>query len=821
MAEDHDQSRITQLVSQADADIEAANYLHAADLLREASAIHPENALIRDTWQRLHAQESRGPFVSLVRSYLNSKNEKHGWDAVAYAEHNQLSRDVAEEATQILMDFTGEDAIADRITGRLLKGHLHARKYLAAHFKEKPHNIFERFFDRGDDSTEGLFVVLLDSSAWTSEDERITALRDIFMLSLAQMMEAGLAHPERAMKSISRALVAEANHLNGIIDADGFDVILSSMDIRAPPALRSQATLATAKLLELSPENSQKLISRYVAHKVQYPTTDGLVLAFSAAAAIFPIAPQQSAALFLTQGFLEGLPELVMSRRSQRLEQAALELLSAACIEKTCREAIAKHVKFWLEDVAKTSLDKAKANKAALILVKIHEAPAGEDSAMVSDSDDHSQDELVARFKKVVLSSDEVVKQESVEGLAYSSLKPRIKEELAKDKVFLRELVKVMNAEGAAKPLIFGGLTILSNLTAYRPVSTEEQKRISQLKAYANSKKPAPDDPLDDDAHVTARCAKVLQANVVPFLVHECKKASPNVLSQILGILLSLSKEQKHRGTMAQQGVIKALVQVNETVQQHTSHTQASYGKSASRTAAHILARILISVNPHHIFSNSTLPITTAVRPLVHLLDDDPEQEQRDLLPVFESLLALTNLASAEDDAREAIIKLAWTRIEDLLLANNPMVQRAAVELVCNLQLSPHGAIKFADGTPAARNRLHILLALADAEDAATRRAAGGALAMLTEWDAAADAVLQRERGVDIVMGLVEDDADDLRHRGVVCLKNLVTAPGPVGGRGREKVKALNGPAVLKEVLKETKNPAILQEGVVALKALL
>ncbi|KAK7531007.1 uncharacterized protein J3D65DRAFT_602107 [Phyllosticta citribraziliensis] len=58
---------------------------------------------------------------------------------------------------------------------------------------------------------------------------------------------------------------------------------------------------------------------------------------------------------------------------------------------------------------------------------------------------------------------------------------------------------------------------------------------------------------------------------------------------------------------------------------------------------------------------------------------------------------------------------------------------------------------------------------------------------------------------------LLEDPADDLRHRGVICLKNLVTAPDPVGGRGREKVKAANGSAVSKEALKDTKNLAILR----------
>jgi len=183
---------------------------------------------------------------------------------------------------------------------------------------------------------------------------------------------------------------------------------------------------------------------------------------------------------------------------------------------------------------------------------------------------------------------------------------------------------------------------------------------------------------------------------------------------------------------------------------------------SPSRTAAHALARILISVNPSHVFSNA-LPVTSAIRPLLSLLEDDPSTDRRDLLATFESLLALTNLASTEDDtARDAIIRLAWPKLEDLLLSDSTPVQRATVELVCNLMASQQGIAKFADGSKQSDNRLHILLALAGAEDMATRRAAGGALAMLTGWDVVVDAVVQRERGVHV--------SDEFLHTGFLLL---------------------------------------------------
>lgn len=184
-------------------------------------------------------------------------------------------------------------------------------------------------------------------------------------------------------------------------------------------------------------------------------------------------------------------------------------------------------------------------------------------------------------------------------------------------------------------------------------------------------------------------------------------------------------------------------------------------------------------------------------------------------------MLALTNLASIDDDARDPIIREAWANIDDLLLSNNKMVTRATVELICNLMQSPNGVAKFADGSRQASNRLHILLALADAEDFATRRAAGGALASLTEWDAAVTAVLERERGVKILLKLCAEDEEELRHRGVVCILNLLSIPGDVGKKALEKVNGDDGIEVLKECLKKSRNQEVLEITVEALKKLM
>jgi hypothetical protein len=636
------------------------------------------------------------------------------------------------------------------------------------------------------------------------------------------MMLAGQDYPERGMKVISRLLGAESHHLNGLIDADGFDVILSQLDLRAPNVLRSHATIATIKLIELAPESAQQLISQFVVKRVQRPTPEGLILAFSAAASVFPMSPQAAAQLFLSHGFVPAFVPLVTKWKSGRLEQAALELLSAACMDQPCREAMRKHLCVWLKNVSERGQDKKRSDQAALILVKIKDAvPEGEEPEP-SEENKESQDQLVRRFRDMIISDGTHDKQHSIEGLAYASIDPKVKDKLANDPMLLPQLVKALNSMDTGSAALFGGLTIIGNLTTYLPVQSEEQKKMTQLKAYSNSTKPKEPDILDNDQHVTARCAKVLKADVMPLLVKCSRNASPTSRNLILQILASLSKDKAHRGKMAQQGAVKLLLTLHDTFMSTsnsaTNNNNNNYS-TAARTAAHALSRILISVNPMHIFGSSGLSINSAIRPLTTLLTLDPDEDPPNLLPTFEGLLALTNLASTSDTARDTIIRLSFPKIEDLMLSNNTFVQRASVELVCNLCAGPQGMAKFADGSAAAKQRMNVLCALTDMEDLPTRRAAGGALAMLTEWDAACEAVLGRERGVKNVLGLCEDESEEVRHRGIVIVGNLVNAPGEVGKRGREAVKRDGGEEVIRKLVIESRNKDVVKIGVEVLKA--
>ncbi|USP74437.1 uncharacterized protein yc1106_01711 [Curvularia clavata] len=816
MSNPADEERIVQLAEKADESIKAGELAVAARYLREAGSIAPEHPRIKEAWVALKEEEGKSEFLGICREWVRTKDGHDGERALKAMRSHGLKDEEAAQAMDILFDFKGEDDILDQVSGELLQN-VGAQKWLANAVREQPTRIYYEMFERGDDSIDGLLKVLLNRAVWPDDESFKTGHRDIFMLSLAMMMEEALEHPERAMKGIAQLLAHYAEHLKGIIDADSFDVILASLDIRLPTKLRSQATLASIKLFELAPDTAGELISRFVTAKIKKGEANDLVIAFSAAAAIFPVAVTAAAALFLTDGFVSTLVSRVQSKKSHNLEQATLELISAACVDKNCREAINKHCREWLEDLVAESPNKKRANLAALILVKLGEEKPSDETPRIVRAEKVDQDDLIASFKSMVIGGDTSSKQDSVEGLAYASLQPKVREDLSKSPKFLKRLMEAMSDPSSPKNIIFGGLTIFVNITEYQPLRSEEEKRMAQLKAYANVQKPAPPDALLNDEDVAIRCKRVLDAGIVPLLVQVCKNGSPSVLTQSSLILLSLSKDTKNRGTMAQQGAVKLLIQIWDhisTTNESSTTGTTPFPPAALPTTAQALSRLLISINPAHVF-NAALPSTSAIRPLISQLSRTESTTWQ--LHAFEALLALTNLASLDRNTQDHIIRQSFdTVVDDLLLSSNTMVRRASTELVCNLMASPVCIGNFADGSPRAKHRLHLLLAMTDVEDSATRSAAGGALAMLLSVDLAVVEFLKQEKNVEWLLGLCQDEDEAIRYRGVVCLRSVVDVE-----EGKERCKGKGAVEALKVVLKESRSQEVLSVGVETLKILL
>ncbi|KAI2616267.1 ARM repeat-containing protein [Hypoxylon sp. NC1633] len=673
-------------------------------------------------------------------------------------------------------------------------------------------------------------------------------------LILARLMEGGQEDDDtcqeldRLTKLLSDDVKNESKEKSicDVIDDVCVDTILGYLDMRQAESVRGHAILAASAYLKAAGNEANEALRTFFFDRVNRGTYDDFIVAFCVAAAVFPIAPDMTADMFLSEGFLPSLDPLMRRRwKSRKVETACLEMLNAASMNAQCREAIQKYCTDWLEEVvdqdpnelpraihsadpdvhvsegsiAMRRHSEAVQNLAAVILAKLRAVPSSAQQPAEGSENRVQQattsiEDLSKMFGSMLLRDPENGKKHSVEGLAYATIQPAVKEEVAQNKELLKTLVKVLSDAPPKSPLTYGALSIFLNLTRYQPVQSEEEKKMNQLKAYANAAgKLAPANPLNDDEHVSGRCKRVFEAGIVPVLVTHSKRGSVASLNLIVSIISALSVTVGLRGQLAQQGAVNLVIAAFMAVPDSESQTK--------RTAAHALARILISTNPSLVFGGTRArPQNSAIRPLVSILTSDPAAETRDLLPTFEALMALTNLASTDDDTRTTIIRTAWPEIEEQLLSSNHMVSKAATELVCNLVQSVECVALYAGDSPQAANRLHILLALADAEDEGTRSAAGGALASLTGYEDIVTGIIKRKRGAEVILGLCGEENEDLRLRGAFVVYNIVACEGEVGKISRKEIRDNNGVEVLKECAKTSRKPEVVEVTIQALKVL-
>ena len=795
--------------------------------LRESVSISGKNPKVLGALDSFRAYQNKNPLKDLCTQFVTRNDIEAGKSAVAYLTKsiNDIPNKDAEYCLETIVDSKrmNDNEVADKIVSNLLQQSSGARDLLAEAIQNNPALSFEKYYSLGDSTAISIAAVVLNTTVWPTKDIQETAKADVFQLLLAKLLEVGHEYEGKALKGITRLIVVDAENLEQYLDDSAFDAVLCCFNIALPMEIRSYTTVITAKFLETSHERGQDLFSKYIMSRIARHTNNDLVQAFSAAAGVFPLAPSTASSLFLVDGFVPSLVPLLEKRsKSVKVEEAALYMLSAACIDGGCRDAISKHCMHWLQYVVEKGRDDLP-GLAALVLTKLHGSNGTTNGKKNTKSQENGTpiDDLVPMMKTLMTKNETISQQNSTEGLVYASTHPAVKEKLAGDKDFLQNLVHTLRTSPPSSPTLYGGLKLIENLTRYLPILSEEQKRMSQLNAYANASKPsAGHDPLDEDAAVTRRCKAVLDAGVLSALSTIVKNFSSTSLTTAFNILQSISKTPSHRATMAQQGAIKLLL---------LPYSPDKVQPKSQHVAAHALARILISVDPQHVFPPSGIPsMTTAVSVLLPLINKSTLEEgedtsgPRNLLPMFEALLALTNLASTpSSEAAELIIHRAVSDLEELLLSNNTLLQRASTELMCNLMAYPSGIALFAAESKEAGRRLHIILALADVDDTSTRRAAGGALATVTGFEEGVKGILNRDRGVEILLGLCADEEEGIVHRGVVCVGNLVGFDGEVGRKAKEKVKELDGALTLKNIMTESTNRVISEGALMALKLLM
>jgi len=644
--------------------------------------------------------------------------------------------------------------------------------------------------------------------------------------------------------------------------------------------------------------STQALVSAFTPaldDALQGTSIEPVLSSFAFLVALFQIDPVSAIAILQRDGTIDSILDALdvfpakgspgAQGTDLRVARAMAALLSQAAGHSTSRSLLknaqdTRCIKWLRRNISLSDLPLKSTSALALTkLAKggLQDTEALDHTKLGGEDGDTGEDEkaLVRLMGGVVLDELSQLDFESpatvdaVEGLAYLSTEPSIKETIFEDDQLVKRLIAIglaitpsnkKNLQPKLDPrlsigLHYGIAVIIHNLCAYHPKLSGEEEQVARLKRMTKTPltkesklrlEEHKEDPRDSDEAVRKRIDGLLKAGILPVLSGLARSESATTRTVTGRIYLAVVEDQTNRGAVLQHGGTKALMHIIISSSKSGAESTSNYAPIQA------LSKLTITSSPVQVFGPDPGAVYDAIGPLISVLftSSSPLERSSSLTPGpnnlqrFESLMALTNIAStgAASAARIAATPKLFPALDMLLLADHPLLRRAATELVCNLVVCEEGFERFIPhpasspasppSTPppttpgivvtppkprrrttkgAAENRLRILLALSDVEDLPTRRAASGALAMLTSDDAICGVIVgvERKKGNAIaILGrlLVGDEeveesessvgkgkgkADGtpsslpdlaLAHRGIVCLRNLVQLGFAKGG---------------------------------------
>ncbi|WWC60453.1 uncharacterized protein I303_103025 [Kwoniella dejecticola CBS 10117] len=553
--------------------------------------------------------------------------------------------------------------------------------------------------------------------------------------------------------------------------------------------------------------------------------------------ALFPLTPDAAVKLLTNPIEDVGDPlgiSLEVAELPSPLQPALAELMISAAGTKAGRNMVRSRAMEWLRGAMDYQEDKQELG--VLCAVALSKTSREEDipntaqgqgqngvpeSGGLTNSDIGMSDEqLCVRLMKHVESfsassnnkESNTALLSSIEGLAVLSLKPKNKVILTSSLTFLQSLVRLapsikpkggslpvtprgsMDLQSVSDPidtgLSYGLTTILVNLTNPKVVLSAEDQQIAKLRAMAlsanksrlaDSEQENEDERIESDPEVAKRTKLVIKAGVVGALSGLGNTESKLVKEGLGRLCRNLVEDKNDRLPFVRDGGFKVLSNIVRDLLKlsSSSASQSQGGKTIQEVdvlpSFQALAKMIITTPPNLLFPPPHLTTSlNSLTPLYHLLTHPSATS----LQKFESLMALTNLASIDQAISNKIVEASvkplvpqsdtWkgrgagsdkedsiriiVKIEECLLDDNDLIRRAATQLICNLISSEKGFDYFSgegsnkDGKESGRtkSRLDILLILAGMDDLQTRLAAGGALAIISESNKACQWILSK-----------------------------------------------------------------------------
>jgi len=386
--------------------------------------------------------------------------------------------------------------------------------------------------------------------------------------------------------------------------------------------------------------------------------------------------------------------------------------------------------------------------------------------------------------------------ERGIEVLGYLASKTNVKDELAhgyksfldSPKTALQRLVDLASVSGAGESISAYALATIFSLIAVsnetlrreafegKQISMEQYDELQSLGKTEEEKQAAPTkEPDDSPEAVIERIQKLANLNVPQAMVKLMKGATDATTEALVTGLNRMANEASVRGLLIQQGVLSACIKIEDD-KQSTKNAAESKSKKIAQHARHCAARLLITTNPSFLTTSQRMG---AIKPMIQLIRDSDASD----LQHFESLLAVTNLASTGQDAKEKIISEKGIHtLSYAMFSSHELVRRAATEAMCNLIPHPAMMKHLAD---AENLKLWLAFSAEYEENFECARAALGCLAMSTYLQDIAEALVGLEAFKESVTAILKSGNLELMHRAFVMIQNLMGQ----GEKCKEKIE--------------------------------
>ena len=237
-------------------------------VLEEAHKIDPSDAQVIEALDQLRLADGESIASGSLLAACNDLKANPDSSEVASSvlrvvANSKYDAKEAEESLQTLFQVANDHNTKNTAVLRIINT-LSGQHAITALLKGSATESFQHLWNCGNAVVSSLIATVISPTAWDADSDRESAEKGVFQLLLARLLEPAQEAAEMAMRAMARLLAGSTSNFEPFVDASNFEIILSMLNVQLPVALRSQATLVTAKFLEISPDKGGRLLTEYV-----------------------------------------------------------------------------------------------------------------------------------------------------------------------------------------------------------------------------------------------------------------------------------------------------------------------------------------------------------------------------------------------------------------------------------------------------------------------------------------------------------------------------------------------------------------------------